>query len=415
MAAFSLLPVASAALPEPPAQHLPWTPPDAPDIPEYVVTVAGTLFDAGLPDPRGGKYREIEFAIPRGGYPKPTDRLKTHAWVFANLYAVGWNGLVYRPLTIGARADLDADVRAIATAQPWSGRLPFPFRKEPVPERAAFWFDLPSPGPLPPISIALLIRLGRADLALQLWQAPEPRMPAPRIVLQHEQDARRLLATAIRTWLGGAYWRLTSARDRDDDREAIDIAESLMVWEPRVLDAWKQIPVGNSEYPDTSFLKPVPALLADSRRRLAEPVRPKLNLRALAEKGESTDPDTAAFQRKQQSDRIAELIERLEDVRGFKASFPGSLEYSFDPVCMLLAKEGKAAVGPLLDASEQDQRLTRTLDYGRPWSLEQRPVAVSEVANFILNEMMHVPDAASSTGPWLVGRDARATSYNDSK
>ena len=385
MAALSVLPVASAALPEPPAQHQPWTPPDARGIPKYVVTVAERLFDAGLPDPRGGEYREIEFAIPRREFPKPVDRLKTHAWVFGTQYAVGWNGLVYRPLTVGAKADLDGDVRAVAAAEPWSGR--WPFRREPAPERAAFWFDISTPGPLPPIAIALLLRLGRADLALLLWQAPEPNeFPGP--AWHHEADAPQLLATAVRSWLGAAYWRLISARDRDDEQEAIDIGESLMVWGPRTLAT------------DTSFLEPVPALIADSRRRLAEPARPKLDLRALADTGKSADPDTAAFLRKPQSERIAELIGRLEDVRGEKVSFPGELFYSFDPVCALLAKEGNAAVEPLLNASEHDQRLTRTMDYGRPWYVEQRPVPVSKVAKVILTYILKTPDFMRGAADW---------------
>src|ERR1035441_134141 len=39
--------VASAALPEPPKQHEPWTPPSGQGIPDYVVKVSTALFDAG--------------------------------------------------------------------------------------------------------------------------------------------------------------------------------------------------------------------------------------------------------------------------------------------------------------------------------------------------------------------------------
>lgn len=378
IAVLAFVRVASAALPEPPAQHQPWTPSNARGLPEYVVTMAGKLFDVGLADPRGGEYREIEFAVPFTDYPEPHDRLKTHAWVFANQYAVGWNGLVYRALTVGRRANLGRDVRMIAEAEPWSGRMPLP--KPPPPEQAAFWFNMQGPGTLAPLSMALLVRLGRSDLAQQIWRAPEPQLPIGiGIVLQHEQDGPQLFSTAVRSWLGGAYWRLTSARDRDDDHEAVDIAESVTVWETRLLGAWKQIASsGHGEFPNTWFLKPVPALLADSRRRLGEPVRPKMDLKAV---------------------RIADLIERLEDVRGEKVSFPGVLEYSFDPVYERLTKEGDAAVEPLLDAYEHDQRLTRTMDYGRPWSLERRPVPVSEVAKSILSNILNVPDSVKGASP----------------
>ncbi len=376
MAVLSVVRVASAALPEPPAQHQPWTPPSGRGLPEYVVTVAGKLFDAGLADPRGGEYREIEFAVPFADYPEAHDRLKTHAWVFSNQYAVGWNGLVYRPLTIGLRADLDGDVRTIAATEPWSGRIPLP--KPPPPERAAFWFNMEGPGTLAPLSMALLVRLGRSDLAQQIWQAPESKIPV-RIVLQHEQDGPQLFSTAVRSWLGEAYWRLINARDRDDDQEAVDIAESLTVWETRLLGAWKQIASsGHGEFPDTPFLKPVPALLADSRRRLGEPVRPKM------------DPKT---------ERLADLIERLEDVRGEKVVIPGPLMFSFDPVCKLLTQEGEAAVEPLLDAYEHDRRLTRSVDYGRPWYTELGPVPVSEVAKSVLSDILKAPHFVKDASP----------------
>jgi hypothetical protein len=397
MAVLSLVRLASAALPEPPAQHQLWTPPDVRGIPEYVVTVAGKLFDSGLADPRGGEYREIEFAIPLAYFPEAHDRLQTHAWVFSNQYAVCWNGLVYQALTVGPRADLDRDVRTIAATQPWSGR--FPFRKERIATRVAFWFNMEGPGALAPLSIALLVRLGRSDLARQLWQAPESRAPFD-IVSQHEPDAPQLFESAVHSWLGGAYWRLISARERDDDQEAIDIADSLTVWEKHALEAWKQLAsLGHGTFPDTSFLKPVPALLADSRRRLGDPQRPKIDLRGLAEDRKSADHESSAFLKRPQAERIADLVERLEDVRGEKVVIPGKLEYSLDPVCELLTQEGEAAVEPLLDAYEHDQRLTRNVDYGRPWYTERGPVPVSVVAKSVLSEILNVPVFVEGASP----------------
>ncbi len=390
LAALSLLRVANAALPEPPAQHQPWTPPDAKGIPEYVVDAARALFDAGLADPRGGEYRDIAFAVPWLYSPESTGRLRTHAWVFSREYAVGWNGLIYRVLTVGPAADLDADVHIIAAAKPWSGRIPL--WSEAPPANAHFWFYLGSPTTLAPVSIALLLRLGRADLAEELWKAPESNLPFRNALfsLHHEENGTQFLGTVVRSWLGSAFWRLNSARDLDDDQQAVDIGESLMSWEKHVLEIRKQFrDTETLQATDTSFLKPVPALLADSRRRLREPSRPKLDLRALAD-GKSSDPETGAFLRRPQAERTAYLIDRLEDVRGAQMTFPGQLEYSFDPVYKLLTLEGEAAVEPLLDAYEHDQRLTRTVDYGRPWYPERTPIPVSEVAKNILSDILHM-------------------------
>ena len=44
----------------------------------------------------------------------------THAWVFPGEFAVCWNGLVYRVKSVGAVADLEADVQAIVSTKPWS-------------------------------------------------------------------------------------------------------------------------------------------------------------------------------------------------------------------------------------------------------------------------------------------------------
>src|SRR5258706_6731653 len=97
--------------------------------------------------------------------------------------------------------------------------------------------------------------------------------------------------------------------------------------------------------PDFTFLKAVPRLLSDSQRRLREPARGVLDLN------------------KPQSERIAELIARLEDVRGDKVSWPGPYVLMFDPICRALSQEGEAAVDALLLAYEFDDPLTSIADF----------------------------------------------------
>ena len=287
-------PLVCAALPEPPAQHQDWTAPLAPGIPDYVMRTTDFLFNAGLADPRGGEYREVEIA-----------RLKTHAWVFPGGYAVGWNGLVYPVLNAGPLADLASDVGIVAGAEPWSGRIAL--RREPTPERAGFWFRMEGPGTLAPLSIALLLRLGRPELALELWQAPESK-DFWNQVHPREKGEPEWMNTAVTSWLGTAFWRFAFDWERGEDREAVEVGESLLLWEQH-------------ESLRLSFLRTVPELMADSKRRLSAPARPHVDFAPLLETGKTDDPALAALLKKPQAAWITELIDRLDDVHGDKLTF----------------------------------------------------------------------------------------------
>jgi hypothetical protein len=226
------------------------------------------------------------------------------------------------------------------------------------------------------VSIALLLRLGRPGLALMLWQAPESKDWGGHTG-QHDR-ADQWLNTALTSWLGAAFRRLESARERGDDREALDVSESLVEWGKTALATWKHAPDAMRSPFDTSFLKPVPDLLEDARRRLGEPHRDSL--------------DSPTFRNKPQAERISELLDRLEDAQGAKLSIPGSLDFSFDPAFDLLVKEEDAGTDALLEAYEHDHRLTRTMDYSRPWMLERWPVSVSDAAKEVLATVLNVPD-----------------------
>jgi len=345
------------------------------------------MFEAGLADPRDGAYREVQLrSSNEDGTP-----LQTHAWVFAAGYAVCWNGLVYAVQNVGALADLDRDVHKIVSAQPWSRRQPF--RSEP-PAPAAFWFNMVSGQTMAPASIAMLLRLGRPDLAALFSDAPDARFFARRG--EHETNLAEWFSAAVMTWLGSAFWRLTEARTHNDDQDAADVGESLLAWETSALALSQKM---SSTSLDLSFLDAVPALLSDSGRRLREPRRPNVDFAGLAWGNGTRTPSSAAFLARPQHERITDLIDRLEDVHGDKIAIPGPIVFLFDPICELLTKEGEAAVGPLIDAYEHDQRLTRTLDYVRPWSTERTPIPVNQVVKIILGDILRAPDLVASSTP----------------
>jgi hypothetical protein len=325
-------------------------------------------------------YREVEILIRHNG----KDTVKTHAWVFPGEYAVCWNGLVYRVRTAGAPADIKQDVSTILASRPWSGRMPFPFRRGPEAAEAAFWSDMQVNQTIMPMSISLLLRLGRTDLAAQLWNAPE----VPDIfdnARQHEAEEGLWLATAASAWFGTAYMRLVNAFASENHLEAADVAESILQWQSRAPDSWRAenrwFP---KRIPDISFLGPVPDLLADSQRRLREPKHESVDLEAVSQ----DTTGSAAFLRRPASVRIADLIGRLQDVEGTKIAFPGPLMYSFDPVYVLLKKEGEDGVEALLNAYQNDHRLTRTFDYSRPWSMAYTPISVHQVVEILLGDIL---------------------------
>jgi hypothetical protein len=374
---------AQAALPEPPEQHTPWQLPSNAGVPEYVVEVSAQLFAFGLADPRGGEYRSVEVL----NVHRRQSTVQTHAWLFPGGFAVCWDGLVYRVKTVGAVADLDSDVETILAAKPWSGRLPAAVRSRSDSKQlaAAFWYGMQSNATIVPASIALLLRLGRVELAAKLWAAPEEPSGFRGEVRPHETDEGLWLATAGKAWFAPAYWRLVFALEGGDDREAADVGESILEWRSRVPPAWQlKNPWSPQRVPDISFLDPVPEIAADARRRLSEPRREVLDLTAVArDKTGASD-----FLRQPQPARIAQLSDRLDDVLGAKLTYPGILVFSSDPIYQLLVREGNAAVSALFDAYEKDTRLTRTFEYSRPWSIDYTPISVHEVASLILVDVL---------------------------
>ena len=101
-------------IPDPPSQGFPWTPP-ATKLLRALVNATASLFELGAADPRGCDYREVEV---------DEWRVVTKARGFvmperpgvAGRFVVGWDGVVRPALSVGAKADLDSDVRALAVA-----------------------------------------------------------------------------------------------------------------------------------------------------------------------------------------------------------------------------------------------------------------------------------------------------------
>jgi len=352
----ALTAVSAALPPDPPRQNDPWTPPVTTLPPDFVAATK-TLFRQGLADPRGGEYREItvraEDFLP--GHTPPT---RVHGWVLprapgeTGASAVCWNGQVYSVTTVGPPADLKTDVRSMTQSNPPGWNIT-PFENEAVSQK---WFS--------PLKACLLLRLGEASLAEQVWAAhpSTPRGGDPYLSLASE-------------WTSGLFRRTIDARLQGDDPLALFRARRLSRIRARIegeaaerrlprlnIQGYGPQPVSHS-YLD--FLDVLPEILADQERRVHAPKHtPALQA------GEK------AFSSK--ADYIAALIGDLDEVNpsGWVNSTPVMNE---DPIVRALVDQGDEAVEPLIHAIATDLRLTRSVGID-VFQREVHPARVAQAA-----------------------------------
>ncbi len=360
---------AKQAYATPPQETAPWAPPRT-ALDAHVVSAATKLFEQGLGDPRGCTYREIDLVLGNvwngGGEVK-----KTHGWVFADgAYAVAWNGLVYRPKSVGPPADLQADVRALLDADdaarrkaehdnPGLGYFQRPTTYE------GFFVATES---VTPLKTMLLLRLGDGQLARRVWDALGTR---------EGTDAYRVAAD---DWLWSLYDRGVNAHMRGDVDLAIESFRSLPAL-AKAADA--ECAARGVKAPDKgsyfSYLDGIDGLLAEELRR-ARSHGPPMN-----------DAAIAALARLPQADRIAKLIGALDQVAARQWGQPGAPALGEDPIVKALIAEGEPAVAALIDAFENDTRLTRSVQFWRDFARHRTVLAVYEAAYVALSGILHAP------------------------
>jgi len=374
---------AGKVVPDPPHQRDPWTPPGT-KLPRFLVTATAALYDAGMADPRGCEYREVEIG--------DWTLVKTRGFVMperpgdSGRFVVGWNGIVYPAVSVGSEADIEADARAMAGAAR-KGR-----DEAAVPARR--WYErgggfagmhnqsrgflmagmsVGGPPPPSPLALAVLLRLGRADLAEMLFAAGTIWTPeTPRRDLT---DYHVTFLTLANEWGGNDYGRLLSAHVRADDAVALAAARRLSAFR-KAVDAYAQakgfaVPARQNWDPDrTSYIGPfvqLAELLADHERRAQEPPRGPIPKRG-------GDP----------SARIAAMIRDFDQIHVDQFSSLSSANPGAAPIVHDLAAEGDPAVKPLLTALETDTRLTRSITGGRG------PVYIHPVTDVIYAALIEI-------------------------
>jgi hypothetical protein len=357
---------AGAAIPDPPEQGRPWTPP-AMKLPRFLARATSLLFEQQVADPRGCEYREVDLG--------DATLLTTHAFVLparpgdAGRFAVGWDGVVYPAFRVGDAADLDADIRALADAMKDRRAKA---AKDGGPRAGAWRTDgftgLSTPlfrpmgeKPTGPASVetasalkvCLLLRLGRADLAEALFATGTtwtPDVPPPDLT-----DYHLSYLTLAQEWADRVYNRAVDAHGRGDDAVALDVVRRVSAFVARAgpaLEAMGFPPPANAIRPGDapryfSKLGQLRELLADQERRHKEPPR-----------GPIPGPEAPA------AERVAALMLDLDQVAGGTGIvMNGMTSPSGSDTEKALVLEGNAAVEPLLAALESDDRLTRTISH----------------------------------------------------
>jgi hypothetical protein len=312
---------------------------------------------------------------------EPVKPVESHCWVFQTPIAVCWDGMVHAIESDDGPADLDADVMVGNRSSPWLG------------------FDGPLHVGLPktnPIVCFYLLRLGEVEMAKRWWQwDTSGNMAWLRRDLSDIRAHREWLRQGASVWLREAFHVGVSAYVHADDRLALDVFQSLQSWRTKVNQAIEELDNAPPKedgstafWPDLDFLATFPAFLRETERRVrSSPNRPfrKEELEKL--------PRPA---------RIKELVAQLEDVSESQFSFPGAVMPLFSPICQMLSEQGEAAIEPLLDTLQFDQRLTRSVSLSRPYNPDRTPYSVAETARALLMQIAHAPenmrDAALSNG-----------------
>ncbi len=293
----------------------------------------------------------------------------------AGRFVVGWDGMVRPALSIGAKADLEADVRELAVLLRKLRDSP-KFRERTsnnvTKGTTTIQRDKISPfsddrGPATavhrsPLTLSMLVRLGRSDLAESLYAAATTWTPDNTRPDLTDEDIG--FASLSWGWSETVYSRLIEAHCGGDDAVALDAARRLDRFR-KAVEAKAGAPGFRREgrrrglQLDPAYVRNanvITELLADQERRAKEAPRGPVPARG-------GDPTA----------RIAALIRDFDQIHVQQQVTWGGADPADGAIVGEVVAEGDPAVEPLLAALESDMRLTRCI-FSRAGRDRTRPV-----------------------------------------
>lgn len=346
-------------------------------LPPGAVDAARFLFEHGVADPSGGTYREatIEVSEIWRGDKRP---LKVNAFQIGKANrVVAWNGLAYEAKSLGKEVDLTADVRGKLPTSKSPGDIGFRGNTEGQFAATANHAT----------GAFLLLRFGRSDLAEEVYTSLGSQVTTG----YSGQSGDPWFRPAIQ-YLSNRYDRALAAHMQGDDKAALgdfkELSENYQAFvaegDKRLTQQYKQ----NMNQPGYShpiaFIEPVTALYEDSKGRVA---------------ASQSAIDVKALAAKPQSERIAQLIQAMNQITERQWGQPGGVSIGSSPILAAVIAEGDAAVEPLLDCLDNDKRYTRSVSFGRDFFILRNPISVAGCARVALNSILGV-NTSGNPGPY---------------
>ncbi len=338
--------------PIPPQQNISWHVP-ASDIPNNFTNAVQALFKKGFADPRGCEYRKITIAWGDDAWGF-FFRAKTHGWVLpesensTQRFAILWNGLVYPVIAVGKKVSVKSDVQQIIKyniqqINITKNKLRLPESKKLQWPEIFLYGMLLSCGCGDASICALLLRLGDVKLAAEVYRTG--------IEIHGKHYLKRLLSQLEFDYKWNIFSRALAATMYGDDKLALCFAEQL---EPLV----------NND--NTGFGSTSRKLLDDLRRR----------------EKEKRQPLPAP------KNKIDALIRDLENVNTRQMGQPGSVILGQDKRIKALIAISTPAIEDLLQCLENDQRLTRSVSFGRDFHRQRTIITVADAAYVALSGIL---------------------------
>jgi hypothetical protein len=371
-------------LPEPPMQHAAWKAPET-TLPTNLVSAAETLFQLGMVDPRGCEYREIEVVV--GSVWGRATTMQVHGWVLPSQkgenqpFAASWAGTVYPVVRVGEKADVRKDIEALLRANEAFKEKNTSHRFISILLPSLHEYGAIMETNMMAMKAALLLQIGEERLAEKYWES----WTSLGREYQDQEEINDPFKTLATEWSWAVFDRMLCAYMRGDDRLALVEGRRLDKLQPKLEAEMDRRGFKRQHYfeqaredlemPHFDFLEPLSKLLPEMERREKEGIH-------------KTVFDIGIDQFPEKKKRIAALIHDLEEVNARQSSQPGGVWFGDDKVVKALIEEGDDAVEPLLDCLENDQRLTRSVQFHRDFKFHREVLPVQRAAQTALDEIL---------------------------